>query len=202
MTEEDKAPIGIILLAAGSSSRMGESKQLLIIDGQPLLRRTIKVALDANPDNLIVVLGSNFEEHQKVISDLPVEIVYNENWEKGMGNSLKRGLTRLLELNPKTRAVVVLVCDQPLLTTEHIINIIRASKILAAPIIATAYGGTIGVPALFEKSLFEALLNLPDNHGAKSVIQNFALESKSIPFPDGAVDLDTPEDYSIFKTNN
>lgn len=200
MTEEDKAPIGIILLAAGSSSRMGESKQLLIIDGQPLLRRTIKVALDANPDNLIVVLGSNFEEHQKVISDLPVEIVYNENWEKGMGNSIKSGLNHLLRISPSANAVIILVCDQPMLTADHLKKLQEKFLQFKKPVAAMTYSGTFGVPAIFDKCLFDDLLSLSDSMGAKMIIKENSNNITMIPFSEGSLDLDTPNDYLKFRT--
>jgi molybdenum cofactor cytidylyltransferase len=199
MNKVDKISIGFILLAAGSSSRMGQSKQLLIIDDQPLLRRTVQVALDANPANLTVVLGSNFEEHQKVISDLPVHIVNNENWQKGMGHSLKIGVTELLEKNSNIQAIVILVCDQPLLTSHHINKLIQTFRQSSTPIIATGYSNTIGVPALFDKSYFETLLKLPDHHGAKSIIQKFSGVMESVSFPNGAFDLDTPDDLLNFR---
>jgi len=197
---EEKVSIGVILLAAGSSSRMGQSKQLLIIDGQPLLRRTVKMALESDPDNFVVVLGSNSKEHQNVIGDLPVKIIYNEDWQMGIGNSIKKGLATLLELNPETQGVVVLVCDQPLLTAAHIKNLIQTFKNFTFPITASAYADTIGVPALFDKSLFKTLSNLSDSHGAKSVIRNFSAETKSISFPNGAIDLDTPDDLLKLKS--
>jgi molybdenum cofactor cytidylyltransferase len=197
--DENNASIGTILLAAGSSSRMGHSKQLLDIDGQPLLRRTVTTALAANPDNLIVVLGSNFEEHQKVINDLPLNIIHNENWKKGMGNSLKTGLNKLLEQNSNIEAVIILVCDQPLLTDHHIIKLIETFSKSSSAIIATGYSNTTGVPALFDKSCFQELLKLPDDHGAKSIIQNFSGVIESVAFPNGAFDLDTPDDLLNFR---
>jgi molybdenum cofactor cytidylyltransferase len=197
--DKNNASIGTILLAAGSSSRMGHSKQLLDIDGQPLLRRTVTTALAANPDNLIVVLGSNFEEHQKVINDLPLNIIHNENWKKGMGNSLKTGLNKLLEQNSNIEAVIILVCDQPLLTAHHIIKLIETFSKSSSAIIATGYSDTTGVPALFDKSYFQELLKLPDDHGAKSIIQNFSGVVESVAFPNGVFDLDTPDDLLNFR---
>lgn len=198
MNKKDVRHIGIILLAAGSSTRMGRSKQLLEIDGQPLLRRAVKVALDANVSNVVVVLGSNFEAHQKVITDLPVKIFHNQNWENGIGSSIKAGLAFLLNEYPETEAVVISVCDQPMLSSEHIVKLVNGFQTSASHIIATAYAGTEGVPAIFDKSIFPSLLNLPEDQGAKIIIQKYKDSLQSVTYPDGAIDLDTPHDYKKF----
>ena len=193
--------IGIILLAAGSSSRMGSSKQLLDIGGEPLLRRTAKIALSTKPSIAIVVLGSNKKEHRKVIEDLPVEIIYNPDWQKGMGNTLKAGLNQLLKIDRETEAVILLVCDQPLLTTRKIQELKEKSELTKAPIVACAYANTFGVPALFDKVMFQSLLSLPDDQGAKKVIEQNLSQVSVIPFPEGVVDIDRPEDYENFIKN-
>lgn len=199
MSETDSLQLGIIILGAGSSSRMGQSKQLLEIDGEPLLRRTVKVALDVKPNNLIVVLGSNFEAHQQVIIDLPVNIISNENWQSGMGSSIKAGLRNLVQLNPGINAIIVLVCDQPLLKSKHIEKLIKHFTASKALIISSMYSNTSGVPALFAKEMFQNILSLDDDQGAKKIIQQNFSQAIMVPFPEGEIDLDTPQDYSAFK---
>ena len=198
MREEATLKLGIVILAAGSSSRMGQSKQLLEIDGEPLLRRMAKVALGVDPDELIVVLGSNREEHQKVTEDLAVKTVYNSNWQKGIGSSIKTGVYHLLQQLPSANAAMILVCDQPLLTTFHLKKLKHAFISSVAPVVAMVYSDTVGVPAIFAKSLFDDLLNLPDDKGAKIVIEKNP-SALTVPFPEGAMDLDTPDDYEKFK---
>jgi molybdenum cofactor cytidylyltransferase len=190
--------IGIILLAAGSSSRMGRSKQLLEIDGEQLLLRSTKVALLAAAEKVLVVLGAKELAHRKVIQHQPVEIIGNENWQKGMGSSLKKGLKELLLTTPKLDAALVMVCDQPLLTTQHLNQIIKKFELTKSPIVASFYSGTAGVPVLFAKSIFEKLLNVEDKEGAKKIIQLHKEWVKTVDFPQGSIDLDTPEDYSTF----
>ncbi len=198
MRDEATLKLGIIILAAGSSSRMGQSKQLLDINGEPLLRRIVRIALDVVPDEVVVLLGANHEEHFKVIEDLPIKSVHNNNWERGMGSSIKAGLSHLLETSPSTSAVMILVCDQPLLTADHLKELKQAYITSGAPVAAMAYARTVGVPAIFEKSLFADLINLPDDKGAKIVIEkNPSL--LTIPFPEGSLDLDTPGDYERLK---
>lgn len=190
--------IGIILLAAGSSSRMGQSKQLLEIGGEQLLLKSTQVALQSIAEKVIVVLGANESAHRKVIEQLPCEIIVNEDWQLGMGSSLKKGLAELLLIAPKLEAVLVMVCDQPLLTSEHLNQIIKKFKLAKSQIVASYYSGSAGVPALFDKSLFEKLLKVEDHAGAKKIIRQHKEVVQTIDFAQGAIDLDTPEDYQTF----
>jgi len=196
--KNQSSDVGIILLAAGSSSRMGRSKQLLEVDGEQLLQRTSRVALDCDATKVIVVLGANEEAHRKSIQQLPVEICVNSNWQTGMGSSLKLGLKSLLERIPKLEAVVVMVCDQPGLTTDHVNKLIQTFKESNSPVIASFYANSTGVPALFDKSLFEKLLIIENESGAKKIIQQRKELVKIVDFPQGAIDLDTPDDYQKF----
>jgi len=193
--------LAILLLAAGSSSRMGRSKQLLPIQGEPLLLRTTKAALQSQANNTVVVLGANAEKHEAVIKHLPVTIIVNEEWEKGMGSSLKAGLNHLVENNPGLRAVMILVCDQPLLTTQHLNRLINTYKETQQVIVASFYSDSSGVPALFDRSLFSDLLLLDNSHGAKKIIVENRELVYAIDFPEGATDLDTWEEYLRFKND-
>ena len=190
--------IGIILLAAGSSSRMGRSKQMLEVNGEQLLQRITRVALDSDATKVIVVLGANEQAHRKSIQQLPIEIRINPNWQLGMGSSLKKGLQSLLELVPELDAVIVMVCDQPSITTVHLNKLIQTFKETNSPVVASYYANSAGVPALFEKSVFEKLLTIENESGAKKIIQQHKELVKTIDFPQGAIDLDTPDDYQKF----
>jgi len=193
-----KHAVDIVLLAAGSSSRMGQSKQLLSIGGRPLLLKSAEAALGACPNKTFVVLGANEEAHRKIIHHLPLAIVSNPDWEKGMGTSLRRGLTSALESVPGTEAVMIVVCDQPLITSEHLKTLIQKYTSTRNAIVASAYAGTLGVPALFDQSLFQQLLAIEDDQGAKKILMDHAESALAIDFPGGAIDLDTPEDYQAF----
>ena len=197
--QENHSPdIGIILLAAGSSSRMGRSKQMLEVDGEQLLQRTAKVALASNATKVMIVLGANEQAHRNSIQQLPVEICVNPLWQTGMGSSLKKGLQSLLELIPKLEAVIVMVCDQPKLTTIHVNQLIQTFKETDSPVVASYYANSAGVPALFDKSLFDELLSIENESGAKKIIQQHKELLTTIDFPQGAIDLDTPDDYQKF----
>ncbi len=190
--------IGTIVLAAGSSSRMGRSKQLLEIDGEPLLCRCIKVALAANPDNVVVVLGANEKPHRDAIAKLPVQIVLNHYWKTGMGSSIKTGLNYLLQSGLELDAVIILVCDQPSLSSEHLQRLIDTFSGTQKPIIASAYADSKGVPVLFGRTFFSNLLLLADDHGAKKLVQQFPDRVEAVDFPQGANDLDTEEDLKNY----
>jgi molybdenum cofactor cytidylyltransferase len=195
------AHVSIILLAAGSSSRMGQSKQLLLIDDEPLLVRSVKAAVATSIENIVVVLGANEKEHQSVIKHLPIKIIHNKNWQSGMGSSLKVGLKHTLTIQPDVQAVIVMVCDQPLLTFSHLNKIIESYR-QTKNSVASYYSDTPGVPALFDKTLFSELLDLPDDQGAKKIINKYKTEIELVDFPDGKIDLDTWEEYQHFKKSH
>jgi molybdenum cofactor cytidylyltransferase len=190
--------VGIILLAAGSSSRMGQSKQLLPIAGEPLLLKTVMTAIRSQAHNVVVVLGANEAAHRELIQELPIEIVTNPNWQRGMGSSLKKGLQKILISASNVEAIIVMVCDQPLLTNDHLNKLIQKFKNSKCKIVASYYSGTAGVPALFDKSLFGDLLKIEDDTGAKQIIQQRKDLVQHVAFPQGSVDLDTPEEYQAF----
>lgn len=190
----------VIILAAGSSSRLGQPKQLVSVDGVPLLRKSVLAALEAQYSPVVVVLGSNAEEYKKTIDQLPIEIVIHSQWEKGMGSSLKAGLSHLLKSNPDTTAIVVMVCDQPLLTSAHLNTLRQAYQKSKKPIIASQYNEIIGVPALFDHSLFFQLQKIEDTQGAKAVIGSNLNLIETVSWWEGHLDIDTPDDLNMLNS--
>ena len=116
-----------------------------------------------------------------------------------MGSSLKTGLEHLVHKTPEISSVLVLVCDQPLVTQRLLEKLISEHDRSGKLIVASGYGGTAGVPALFNKVLFDEIMGMEDDQGAKKIIQKHPNETVVIDFPEGAVDLDTPDDYEKFK---
>jgi molybdenum cofactor cytidylyltransferase len=190
--------IAILLLAAGSSSRLGRSKQLVSIKGQPLLLKSMNAAIESGIENIIVVLGANEQEHYQVIKDAGVQVVVNTAWKKGMGNSLKVGLSYLLQQTPKAEAVITMVCDQPLINSDQLLKLIFEYESSESTIVASFYQGVAGVPVLFDRTLFSELLLLPDDAGAKKIIQQHPHLVKTVPFPGGEIDIDTEDDLRKF----
>lgn len=189
--------LSILLLAAGSSSRLGRSKQLLKVESEGLLLRSSNLSLQVSK-NVFVVLGSNFEEHVQSIKHLSVAIVENKEWERGLGSSLKAGLRQIVEKNPETKSVLILVCDQPLLTSSHLSKLAEVGEATNKLIVSSLYNNVLGVPALFKKELFNELLKLDDSEGARKLIQQKKNDVEIVDFPGGEIDLDTPEDVKKF----
>lgn len=175
---------------------MGEPKQLLKVKDQALIRMLVKQALESIASRTIVVIGLEAGEVRKVIEDMPVEIVFNNHPEKGMGSSIKCGISFLKENN--FSAGLIITCDQPLLNSSHLNKLIETYWKKSNPIIASRYSNSIGVPALFDKKLFEQLLTIDDQQGAKKIILEKKDEVFEIEFPEGNIDLDTPEDYRSY----
>lgn len=198
ISDEQQINVSIILLAAGSSSRLGQSKQLLQVNGVPLLLHSARAALSSGARDVIVILGANEQPHQNLIRELPVTTIANHYWKNGVGSSIKSGLNYLIRKSPDTEAVIVMVCDQPSLTADHLRNLIDSFRNTRSPIIASTYANTAGVPALFARSFFTNLLMLRDEEGAKKIIHQFEGQVKTIDFPEGLFDIDTAEDYENY----
>jgi molybdenum cofactor cytidylyltransferase len=125
----------------------------------------------------------------------------NNNWFKGMGTSIKIGVEHF-KADPAIKGIVILVCDQPELSAGTIVRLIDKEKQTHKPIIASHYANTFGVPALFMRSVFEKLLMLQDDVGAKKVIMEMKDQVSAIDFAGGEIDLDTKEDYDNYLKNH
>lgn len=185
----------IILLAAGSSSRMGEAKQLLLIHGETLIEHTLKKAIALKPHSLITVLGANHEKIEAVLDVSKTHIVYNKNWKQGMGTSVAAGVQALKKRHPNAQAVLFLVGDQPFLSTLLLQKMIHIYEQSSKTIVSAHYGKTFGVPVLFDKKWWTELMLLTGDRGAKKLMQAHPDDLAFVDFPEGIFDLDTPEDY-------
>ena len=190
--------IGLVILAAGASTRLGTPKQLLRYQGQTLLRRAAEMALAASCRPVIVVLGAYADSLCAELQGLPVRIVENREWEQGMGSSICAGVKELLALSetePEPEAVLFMLCDQPLVSAQLLNRLIETHRETGRLIVASEYDQTLGVPALFHRSLFSELSRLKGTEGAKQILQRYPAQTLGVPFPEGSVDIDTPADY-------
>ena len=186
----------IIILAAGNSSRLGEPKQLLRYKNKTLLENTIAAASALPNSVIIVVTGANHELIQKELYTKSVIICYNPDWENGMSTSINAGLKKLLTLHPDIQKCIFTVCDQPYLSGAVFEDLLKEYFKTKKGIIASSYSQTLGTPVLFDKKYFDALLELKGQEGAKKIITQFAEDTTSVLFENGAVDIDTVEDYN------
>jgi molybdenum cofactor cytidylyltransferase len=186
---------GFLILAAGSSSRLGRPKQLLEFNSKPLLQHAIDIASEINKGSLLIVLGANAEAIEKRVSLTNVDITINKSWEEGMGSTIAHGVHRLLDLYPQLTAVIVMVCDQPLITPALLNQLIETHEEKQKLIVASAYGDSLGTPVLFERRFFNQLMQLKGNEGAKRILYQHQEEVAAIDFPDGNIDVDTAADY-------
>jgi molybdenum cofactor cytidylyltransferase len=189
----------VVILAAGASTRMGQSKQLLAWKGQTLLNHAIDTALGTDAP-VMVVLGANEEEHKESLKNRNVTIVSNPDWQSGMGSSVKAGVRAVRQGHPSADAFIIMVCDQPHVTKEHLNALWQEysqSKKLA---VVSRYADTTGVPALFSRQMYDYIFSLADSQGAKGIIQKLKPEEVvAIDLKDGEKDIDTPGDYFNFK---
>jgi CTP:molybdopterin cytidylyltransferase MocA len=186
--------VGAIILAAGGSSRLGQAKQLLMFGGETLVRRAVRAATEAHCAPVVVVVGDSGNAIRDELRETAAVIVENPDWERGLGGSIRCGLEYLTGLASPTGAVVLLTCDQPSVEAKTITALISEQDKTGKPMVASSYANTLGVPALFDRSRFKALLSLSDDSGAKSLIAARPNDVAAVGFEQGALDIDTPED--------
>jgi molybdenum cofactor cytidylyltransferase len=179
-----------VILAAGASKRLGQPKQLLQIQGEPLLHRMARIALGVC-DPVLVVLGFEAERMKAALAGLPVQCARNLDWEEGMASSLRVAVSAL---PMDAKAAIFLVCDQPALDQTLLQRILDLHHEHPGRRIASGYAGIRGIPALLPCRDFDALLQLHGDRGAKGLLS--AADVLEIPFPGGEQDLDLPEDLA------
>jgi molybdenum cofactor cytidylyltransferase len=187
--------VGAIILAAGGSSRFGQPKQLLAFRGESLVRRAVRAAAEAGCGRVAVVAGEQRDLIETELRETPAFVIHNPKWERGVGTSICIGLQHLLGAHPKVDAAVLLACDQPFVEARTISALMTMRDDAGKSIVASRYANTLGVPALFDRSCFEALLALSDDSGAKTLIESRRGDVAEIPFEQGAIDIDTPADF-------
>jgi molybdenum cofactor cytidylyltransferase len=187
--------IPAIILAAGASRRLGRPKQLVHIAGETLLARTLRMARGAGAGPIFVVLGARGEEIAAGMDLSTAHPVVNPDWEKGIATSIQAGIHALRQLHPEVSGALLLVCDQPRLTAEHLLRLIEVfEQASELAIVASQYADTAGIPAIFPASQFAKLNALTGDTGARSLLRNPDCSVVTVLFEGGEVDIDTPSD--------
>lgn len=188
--------VGAIILAGGASTRMGVPKQLLQFGGETMLRHAARVAIKAGCCPVVIVTGADAARSRKALRGLGVLEVENQRWKSGMGSSIRAGIEAVATANPQIAAVVIMVCDQPFVTRDIIAGLLGAHQETNYSIVASRYGRSYGVPALFRRTHFAELMKLKGAGGAKQIIQRHLGKVQLLPFPKGKIDIDKPEDWA------
>ncbi|MGI8819922.1 MAG: nucleotidyltransferase family protein [Chthoniobacterales bacterium] len=188
--------VGALILAAGGSTRFGQPKQLLRLEGETLVHRAVRAASEGDCAPVIVVAGTIASEIAADLRGTAAEVVQNDDWSRGLGTSIRCGVQHLVRCSPTSDAVLLLACDQPFVDAALISAILAERVLTGREIVASRYADTLGVPALFGRSCFAALLSLPNESGAKGIIEADPSRVGAVPFPKGAIDLDTPADLA------
>jgi len=188
---------GIIILAGGSSSRLGAPKQLLQFKGRSLLRHAAETALASICRPVVVVLGSCAQALESELYGLGVIIAKNDEWASGMGSSIRVGMHHLMSNDSERTldSVVLMVCDQPLIRGDDINRLCAIRMETGRGIVSSFYGGAAGVPALFSSNYFPELETVDPSQGARLIIAKHIQDSHSVPLSEAVFDVDTYNDY-------
>ena len=188
--------IAILILAAGESTRMGEPKQLLPWKGTTLLGYAINEAKLVSTENIYVVLGGNYELIKNIEELETVNSIYNPDYKIGQGTSLSCGINYILKKEDVYKAILIMLCDQPLITSEYLKGLITTYYINNKGIVATNYENRAGVPVIFSADYFEELSSIKGDIGAKSILRNNIKELLLINANGKELDVDTKKEYN------
>jgi molybdenum cofactor cytidylyltransferase len=193
--------IGIVILAAGGSHRMGQPKQLLPFRERTLLRHAVETAVASMCRPIVVVIGAHAELVSLELQSLPVLIAYNPEWATGIGSSLRLAIQTLGAIDA-IEGVVITLSDQPLVTADAVNRIVEAHYQTGKDIVASEYADTHGVPLFIGKRFFDEISALAGTEGAKRVIDRHLEEMTTVPLVEAAFDIDTPNDYERLRSSN
>lgn len=188
--------IANLVLAAGSSSRMQRTKQVLPWRNTTLLGNALQQAENTALLDVYLVLGANAEEIKSKIDLKKENIFLNLDWKKGLGSSIACGITELEKLPEEYNAVLITLADQPLIDSAYLTKMVSLFSTSISTIVATNYGDRVGVPAIFDATYFSELKELGQDYGAKEVLIKYAEEIVMVEPNGKEIDIDTKEDYS------
>jgi molybdenum cofactor cytidylyltransferase len=193
MPAERAGSVAGILLAAGASTRMGSNKLLFTLEGEPMVHRAARRALEAGLDPVIVVLGHEAERVREALEGLDCLIALNPEHTRGVNRSLKAGMA---ELPPAACATVVMLADMPYVTSAMIESMVARYRTGSAPLVISDYQGTNAPPMLYDRALFLELGAMEGEGCGRQVVRRHRAEADVISWPaDALADVDVPADY-------
>ena len=194
----DASHIHVVVLAAGASTRFGSAKQLVRVNGRPLMHTIVSRAVELAGHSVTVVLGANAGELAPLLKHSPASVAVNRDWSEGIASSIRVGLKHL----PTTAdGVLIALADQAAVTTDDLRRLTGAWRRNTGSIAVAQYGGTIGVPAIFPRWCFRELNELRGDRGAQVLLQRHTDRLVRLPMPSAELDIDRPEDLLALEAN-
>ncbi|WP_303635525.1 nucleotidyltransferase family protein [Stenotrophomonas tuberculopleuritidis] len=183
----------VVVLAAGGSTRLGQPKQLLTRQGEPLVHRVVRLALELAPAQVLVVVGANAQAVLSSIAGLDAIPVTNHHWQGGLASSLQVAGAHLL---PTVAAVMVVACDQPAIEHSHLQALLSGARASASGCAGTCHGSALGVPAVVPRAWFTPVGATGDRGFGARLRQLPADTVHVLPAPELSLDIDTPADLA------
>jgi len=192
----DSAPaesshIHVVVLAAGASTRFGSTKQLVRVNGRPLLHTIVGRAAELAGHSVTVVLGAHAGELAPLLKHSPASVTVNREWSEGIASSIREGIAHT---PPTADGVLILLADQAAVTVEDLRRLASTWRRNPSSLVAAQYAGRFGVPAIFPRWCFRELIELRGDRGAQTLLQRHVDRLVRIPMPSAELDIDRPED--------
>ncbi len=202
MTPRNNARVGAIVLAAGTSSRMGEAKQLLPLGNSTVLEQTLKNLHSSKVEEIVLVLGASAETIQQQISLRSfknLKMVINPDYHQGMSTSLRAGLS---STDPTMDAALIVLADQPFIKPETLNQIIDGYRNSEARIVIPTHNGNRGNPVLVDRSIFPEVMELKGDTGFRAIFSQYHDEIAKVAVADRGIllDIDNKEDYERLRS--
>jgi molybdenum cofactor cytidylyltransferase len=183
--------IHVVVLAAGASSRFGSAKQLVRVNGRPLMHTVVSRAVELAGHSVTVVLGAHAGELAPLLKHSPVSVAVNRDWAEGIASSIRMGVSQI----PTTAdGVLITLADQAAVTTEDLKRLASTWRRNVTSLVAAQYAGNVGVPAIFPRWCFRELHELRGDRGAQQILQRHVDRLVRLPMPSAELDIDRPED--------
>jgi molybdenum cofactor cytidylyltransferase len=181
----------VVVLAAGASTRFGSAKQLVRVNGRPLMLSAVSRAVELAGHSVTVVLGAHSAELAPLLRHSPASVAINRDWSEGMASSIREGLAHA----PSTAdGIMIMLADQAAVTTEDLRRLAGTWRRDPNSIAAAQYAGAVGVPAIFPRWCFRELNELRGDRGAQVLLHRHVDRLVRLPMPSAEVDIDRPED--------
>ncbi len=190
--------IHVLVLAAGASTRFGSTKQLIRVNGRPLMLTAVSRAVELAGHSVTVVLGAHAAELAPLLRHSPASVAVNREWSEGIASSIRAGISH----TPTTAdGLLVMLADQAAVTTEDLRRLAGLWRRDPSSIVAAQYAGAVGVPAIFPRWCFRELNELRGERGAQVLLHRHTDRLARLPMPGAELDIDTPEDLLALEQN-